>query len=566
MAEPTPTEVAPWYLRNINQALALDEASGNVYLRTGIDGDVVITGNVNIPGSIEISNDVGNPVPVSGTVAISNITGEVTVVPGGATSTTAWNEPLGLTIYPVVQLDAIYGFDPDKVAVFTAGTGNVTGANSTLILSSGTDQYAYATTQTVRGIRYRPGQGALARFTAYFANPTTGYTQRAGFGSLENAIQIGYNGDATKFGVLRASGGLAAIYRLTVTSPATGAGSTVTITLNGVVFNLSVPAGTADENAAYIGMQTFAGWNVEEQNEAVTFQRQSLGSTPGAFSVTGTGTFTATLTELQTGVAQTNNWTYQEDFNIDKLNGTGPSGMDIDPSKLNVYQINFRWLGAGEIRYAVEDPNNGNMIFFHHEHYGNRNTVPHLLNPTMKIQYVAASLGGTGANVVTGGSSLMGATEGEITVTSYPNAVGQTLGGGFAQNTYQHILSLRNNRVFNGKINQREILLKRLSAAANSASSSPIQVYIYKNIQTTGDREWYGIGPGSFAAYSLNDTEIVNQVSRVIFQMIIQPGGAVETDLDDLRIVLAAGETLTVGMYATNTVQSAAATLTWYED
>lgn len=37
MAEPTPTQVAPWYLRNINQALALDEDSGNVYVRTNIE-------------------------------------------------------------------------------------------------------------------------------------------------------------------------------------------------------------------------------------------------------------------------------------------------------------------------------------------------------------------------------------------------------------------------------------------------------------------------------------------------------------------------------------------------
>ena len=563
--EPDPTEVSPWYLRNINQALALDESTGNVYVRTGITGDIIIEGNVNIPGNVEISNDVGNPVPVTGTVAISTVTGEVTVVPGGATSTTAWNEPLGITIYPVVQQDAIYGLDSDKVNVYTAGTGNVTGANSTLVLSSGAAQYAYATAQTVRGIRYRPGQGALARFTAYFANPATGYTQRAGFGSLENAIQIGYNGDATKFGVLRASGGLAAIYRLTVTSPATGPGSDVTITLNGVAFNISVPAGTAEENAAYIGQQTFTGWNDEEQDDRVTFQRQSLGATPGTFSVTATGTFTATLTQLQAGVAQTENWTYQDDFNIDTLKGNGPSGMTIDPSKLNVYQINFRWLGAGEIRYAVED-GNGNMVFFHREYYSNQYTTPHLLNPTMKIQYVAASLGGAEGNVVTGGSSIMGATEGEIVLTNYPNAVGSSFGGGFSQNTYQHMLSLRNNRVFSSKINQREIIVKRLSAAANSASASPIQVYIYKNIQTDSPREWYGIGPGSFAAYSQQDTDIIHDTARVIFQMVIVPGGAVETDLDDLRIILAPGETLAVGMFATNTVQSAGVTLTWYED
>lgn len=53
MAEPNPSEVAPWYLRNINQALALDETSGNVYVRTGFTGDIVIEGNVNIPGNID---------------------------------------------------------------------------------------------------------------------------------------------------------------------------------------------------------------------------------------------------------------------------------------------------------------------------------------------------------------------------------------------------------------------------------------------------------------------------------------------------------------------------------
>ena len=49
MAEPTPANVSPWYLRNINQALALDETTGNVYVRTGFEGNIIISGNVNIP-------------------------------------------------------------------------------------------------------------------------------------------------------------------------------------------------------------------------------------------------------------------------------------------------------------------------------------------------------------------------------------------------------------------------------------------------------------------------------------------------------------------------------------
>jgi hypothetical protein len=64
MAEPDPSNVAPWYLRNINQALALDEASGNVYLRTGFTGNIIIEGNVEIPGTVTVNSSAEDPVHV----------------------------------------------------------------------------------------------------------------------------------------------------------------------------------------------------------------------------------------------------------------------------------------------------------------------------------------------------------------------------------------------------------------------------------------------------------------------------------------------------------------------
>lgn len=92
MAYPEPTEVAPWYLRNITQALALDETTGNVYVRTGITGDVIIEGNVIIPGNVdahivEMGNIPlsGNTLPVtvaSGNITVDTITGNVTVTQG----------------------------------------------------------------------------------------------------------------------------------------------------------------------------------------------------------------------------------------------------------------------------------------------------------------------------------------------------------------------------------------------------------------------------------------------------------------------------------------------------
>lgn len=40
-------------------------------------------------------------------------------------------------------------------------------------------------------------------------------------------------------------------------------------------------------------------------------------------------------------------------FNLDKLDGTGPSKMTIDPTKLNVYRISFGWLGAAPIIFEI---------------------------------------------------------------------------------------------------------------------------------------------------------------------------------------------------------------------
>ena len=77
MPTPDPSQVAPWYLRNINQALQLDEATGNVFLRTGIQGNVYITGPVTIPGEVTVTSTAENPVHVHldeiGTSGILNV-------------------------------------------------------------------------------------------------------------------------------------------------------------------------------------------------------------------------------------------------------------------------------------------------------------------------------------------------------------------------------------------------------------------------------------------------------------------------------------------------------------
>lgn len=77
MAYPEPSNVAPWYLRDVCQALQLDEVSGNVFMRTGIQGNVYVTGPVTIPGTVTVDSTAENPVHVHldevGTSGILNV-------------------------------------------------------------------------------------------------------------------------------------------------------------------------------------------------------------------------------------------------------------------------------------------------------------------------------------------------------------------------------------------------------------------------------------------------------------------------------------------------------------
>lgn len=45
--------------------------------------------------------------------------------------------------------------------------------------------------------------------------------------------------------------------------------------------------------------------------------------------------------------------TYQQDWNVDKLDGTGPSGANIDLEDGNVFQLPFLWYGYGSIRFEI---------------------------------------------------------------------------------------------------------------------------------------------------------------------------------------------------------------------
>jgi hypothetical protein len=488
------------------------------------------------------------------------------------TAVSAFGEPIALPVTPLVQQDGIYSITLREFETFTSSTGNVSATNAVMTAWTGTSTGGYGVIRSRKHLRYRPGQGALARFTAGFSTPDANTTQRAGFFSQEQALMIGYDG--TQFGVLRQNGGKAEIYEIEITNGATVGSGNITITLNGTAYTIAVTSG--DSNTAIstkiAASSTFSSvWLVEQINAHVRFACKTNGAKTGTYSFNGDATgVTATITHLQTGVADTNHWTYQSNFSLDTLDGTGnyrnPSGMLLDPSKLNVYQINYRWLGAGEIRYAIENQITGDMMFFHHENYTNQYTVPHLDNPSMKIGYVAANLtAGGSANVSVYGASMMGAIEGPVTINKFPVGVGSDAVSSLPGNTYNHVLSVKNSLVHTNKYNLRIIRLKRVSVAYDG--TDPALLYLFLNPTLNTTPVWTASNLlDSSANYSTTTGSFNLSVETPLACFAVPKNSGIDFDVDNMNIEIPPNNRIAFALWCGKVLTTVTLAATWVED
>lgn len=434
---------------------------------------------------------------------------------------------------PVIQLDGIYDLNDvslDEVERFTALGGIGTIRDGLFTAECDGDAFSYGVIRSRRFLRYRPGQGAIGRFTARY-EVGAGCELRAGLFNQEGGIYVGIEttGD---FGVMRESGGRAEIRQLEITTASSSAGI-ATVTLNGTDIDVSLinNSGITTATAAGIATNTFAGWNVEQKDGILTFLSTSTFPKPNTFAFApGTTGAVGTFTTLRTAATPTETWTYQSNFNVDKLDGTGPSGMTIDPTKINVFQIQFRWLGAGQIAYSIEDETTGDFISFHREHYVNQNVNSWVANPSFKIGYVAYNANGDGPDGVgvgtVQGASMLAAIEGQTkdTKKTYSYSI---LKSGLTANTDQHIFTIRNPIVFDGKINTREIKLLSISYAvevgANQFESTQIKMTRYSTLDSNVNHQFKTVSNTDIASVSNVTGTITYDTNKAISYSVVAP-------------------------------------------
>ena len=496
--------------------------------------------------------------------------------PSIAGQVSAFGEPLAISPTAVIQLDAIYGTTTDVIQTYSNGTGASSGSDTQLFrVESGTSQGGYGVLRSKRFLRYRPGQGIVCRFTAAFSQGQAGSLQFAGLANQENRVAFGWDGD--RFGVCRSTGGKATLYVMTITAAPT-ATQTATITLHGVAYTVTL-GNTTD----HVAIQTicnrvggYGGWLFQQTDGSMLWLAPTLGPMNGTFSFTSTGNAQATFELKQQGIAQTDYWTYQEDWNVDKLDGsntitTNPSGMTLDHTKLNVYQIGMRWLGAGVISYAIEDQASGTMVYVHREHYVNQHTLPHTLNPSFKITYAAYNLTNT-TNLTVIGASMYGAIEGTIFQNELTRSY-STSKSSLTQNVTHHMLTIKNGVVTNGLagsnngnyvLNTKEAIVKSLSVSVQA--TDPAQVFLFFEPTSFSSNHAYFNIPHCNEVESTITGTFNTAVDTPVYTGLIAINGVINIDLSPYRITIPPGSQVSIAVRSTNGITQCTAALVWSED
>lgn len=475
---------------------------------------------------------------------------QVTQPPEGKT---AFGEQLVGQLTPVIELAYPYNLNAAIVTERNNGSGSASVVTSMAQLSTGAATNSSSCLISNNNIKYTPGLGIRARFTAMFTTGVADNTQIIGIGDSGEGYFVGYNG--TSFGVMRRYGGNPEVRTLTVTTGSSTA-ENITITLDGdadatvAVTNTGDTTLTANEIAAHTGWGALGrGWTAKAVGSKVIFTSWDSATHTGTYSLSSATTAVGTFAQTLAGVAPTDSWIAQSSWSgEDIFDGTGLTGVTLDPTKLNVYQIDFQYLGAGLIRFYIEDPDDGELHLVHAIEYANTYTRPSIDNPSL-LFYACTENGSTANTDITLSTASAGVfVDGIRTNNGVKKGLQASLTLG-ATSAETPIVSFRVKEVYQSKINRTQIKLNFISASVEH--TKPCAINFYGNATLTG-ASFGDLDATSSVEYDTTATAFTG--GTLLFTLYLGKTGNALIDMkDDLTIAeFGVGQLLTATLAPTS--------------
>lgn len=183
----------------------------------------------------------------------------------------------------------------------------------------------------------------------------------------------------------------------------TGAGSSSTYNSNQASTTIAVSSLTAGARIR----QTFRRFNYQPGKSSLILM-SGVFKTTGAGITKQIGHFDAenglffrltsagisVVRRTKTSGSVVDNVVARSSWNIDKLDGTGASGVTLDFSKTQILVIDFEWLGVGSVRFGFVV--NGSILYCHQINNANNLSLVYMSTPNLPLRYEIIN-DGTGA-------------------------------------------------------------------------------------------------------------------------------------------------------------------------
>ncbi len=417
-------------------------------------------------------------------------------------------------------------------------------------------------------VKSHPGQGGIVRFSAFFTAGAANSTQVVGIGDTSDGYFFGFNG--ATFGIRSRKNGLPEIRTFTVTAAAQTA-ENITITLNSVSTGDTVAvtdAGgdlvidrtqTANEIAAHDYSDVGRGWDAHAVGVDVVFISWCAGSRAGTYSLTSASEATVTIAQTEAGVDDVETIVAITSWNVDKMAGAGPSGMTLDPTKGNVYQIKYQD-GFGDIEFYIEDSTTGRFQLVHRVEYTNTNTTLSVDNPTLPL-YAGALNGSNTTNLTLNVASLMGGIEGREKELG-PRYGTDVTSATFTSGTERPVITIRNKEVYQSVLNRTSMILSFAGLSQDGTKTATVRFTF--NATLTG-AVWADVSASTSVA-QVDTTATTISGGNEVFAQGIARTDKTDFQISDEDVVLHPGDTLTISLIANANNPDVTAAFNWIDD
>lgn len=252
----------------------------------------------------------------------------------------------------------------------------------------------------------------------------------------------------------------------------------------------------------------------------------------------------------------------QSSWNSDKMDGTGASGFTIDPTKINIFEYKFQYLGGGNLFFFVIVPSTGRWVLAHMIQNAGTLTSPVFRDPTMHAMWYSNCYTTSSIPVIVQGGSVGQFLEGERRFLGPKGSFAGTPTSAVTNNTNTLMFALKNSTYFNGIPNRSQAHIRSISFGGNGSgtgSNQPNGVISFTLTRnpTGGPTVWApyngSLGSGTSGSNIIGNSTISSNISPLTtlaggntgFTHVVAIGGqSGPIDLSDYEITLNPGETL----------------------